>query len=278
MEFKTLSGTPITILTNTFNAAFADYELDLRFTEETLLNKIKVENIDLSVSVAAFDGGILVGFIFFAIDNVDNEVCAWDGGTGVIPAYRGQKLTQRMFGYILPTLRQLGTKKILLEVLTNNTGAYAIYERIGFRKKRELFAYKGMSTGIPAEKYDIEEISGNDMEELLTLGDWQPAWQQMNNRVRNWSDAVSTFCIKENNKIAAYVHYNKNTGRILQFAVAKQHRRKGMASALFHHLAGKSAQPVTIVNVDADSDNTNAFLKTLGMQIYICQYEMAMTI
>ena len=124
MQFKTLGQTDFENIVEAFNDAFADYEIQLQRTKEELLQKIRVEDIDLSLSAGAFDGDTLVGFIFFGIDDHVNGIkTAWDGGTGVIPAYRGHKLTQRMFEFIQPALKQAGVKKILLEVLENNTVA-----------------------------------------------------------------------------------------------------------------------------------------------------------
>lgn len=276
MRFGTLDQTTIETLATTFNEAFADYELPLQFSADALKNKINVEDIDLSLSVAAFDGDKPVGFILFGIDEVDDVVCAWDGGTGVIPGYRGQKLTHQMFDYILPRLKERGAKKILLEVLKNNTNAFAIYQRIGFKKLRELHAYKGHVARLPLHQHIVEELNNPDVDQLLKIADWTPAWQQMNKRVRNWGDAVATYCIRDNGNIVAYAHVNKNTGRILQFAVDKAYRRKSMGTVLFQHLANGNA--VTIVNVDDSCPNSNLFLNAIGLHPFISQYEMEMTL
>lgn len=274
MQFITLAQTDIATISDTFNHAFADYEIPLQFTPETLQQKIYAEDIDLSVSLGAFDNGILVGFIFFAIDTVDNIITAWDGGTGVIPTYRGQQLTQKMFAAILPTLQNKGVKRVLLEVLENNAGAKKIYEKIGFETIRTLHAYKGTIAKTPP-KYIIEILHNPDFESLSKLGDWQPAWQQMNKRVQNLGDMVATICIKdENNNIVACAHYNKNTKRVYQFATAKANRRKGMATALFNYIAHDNLTPVSIINTDADSANSNAFMKAIGLNLFISQYEM----
>ena len=277
MQFKTLGQTDFENIVEAFNDAFADYEIQLQRTKEELLQKIRVEDIDLSLSAGAFDGDTLVGFIFFGIDDHVNGIkTAWDGGTGVIPAYRGHKLTQRMFEFIQPALKQAGVKKILLEVLENNTGAYKIYESLGFRETRKLNAYKGILNGLSSVKYNVEILHPFDIDVLLNFGDFQPPWQQMNKRVNNWGDVISSIGIKHNNDIVAYARYNTTTKRVLQFAVSGKYRRKGMATALFHHIAGDNSTPVTVINVDNGSSETNAFLKTIGLNYFISQYEMEM--
>ena len=97
----------------------------------------------------------------------------------------------------------------------------------------------------------------------------------MNKRVQNLGDMVATICIKdENNNIVACAHYNKNTKRVYQFATAKANRRKGMATALFNYIAHDNLTPVSIINTDADSANSNAFMKAIGLNLFISQYEM----
>jgi len=279
MQFKTLDHTSIDHITKAFNAAFADYEIQLQLTAEELLQKVKIEDISFEFSVGAFDKGVLVGFIFFGIDdNVNGMKTAWDGGTGVIPSYRGQKLTQRMFGFILPMLKQCKVERVLLEVLENNNVAGSIYEKLDFVKTRKLNAYKGTLTELRPAEHKIEVLECFDAEHLLSLGDFQPPWQQMNRRVKNWGDVVTTIGIKCQKDVVAYAHYNTATKRVLQFAVKKEHRNKGMANALFSHIAGDNSAPITIINVDDGSPSTNSFLNSMGLHRFISQYEMEMDV
>lgn len=279
MQFLTLNNVPAETIVTAFNHAFENYKIHMQQTKESLLHKIKVEDIDLNLSVGAFDGEKLAGFIFFGIDDDVNGIkTAWDGGTGVIPTYRGKKLTQQMFEFILPQLKNNDVKKILLEVLEDNTSAYKIYEGIGFRKKRKLNAYKGTIKKMEPTHYNIEMFRGFDADALLALGDFLPPWQQMNKRIQNWGDAVATIGIKKNNAAVAYVHYNKSTKRILQFAVAKEYRNNGMGAALFKHIAGDNTTPIIVINVDDSCGNTDAFLKAIGLNYFISQFEMEIDI
>ncbi len=284
MEFATLEHTPIGLLTEAFNNAFADYELPLQYTPETLQQKINVEGINLDMSVGAFDNGTLVGFTFFAVDKLNNVLTAWDGGTGVIPGYRGQKLTQRMFDHIRPVLENAGVKRVLLEVLQNNTGAYRIYEKIGFRTVRSLNAYRGAVKKTSSVQYKIEILHSYDAGQLLSMADWQPSWQYTNYVVRNWGDPIITIGIKKDGAVVAYAHYTtltrqgSTTMRVMQFAVDKNHRRLGMGTALFNYIAGDNSIPVSVINVDATSESSNAFMKAAGMEHFISQYEMEIKI
>jgi predicted GNAT family acetyltransferase len=87
---------------------------------------------------------------------------------------------------------------------------------------------------------------------------------------------VETVVVKDGDAVAAYAHYNKITKRVYQFATAKQHRRKGMATALFHYIAGDNTIPVMFVNIDGNDKASNAFLPAIGMPHILSQYEMDM--
>ncbi len=272
MLLKSLENTPLADIVSAFNQSFADYELPLQFTTETLLQKIRFEDIDLRYSVGAFDNDNLVGLIFFGIDGKT----AWDGGTGVIPAYRGQKLTQRMLEYSFPILKKPGINSILLEVLENNIGARSIYERAGFCITRKLHGYKGEININNTADYKIEVLTYPDYGMLSKLGDFKFAWQQMDKRIQNRADTITTIGIKDNNEVIAYMHFDAKASRIHQFGIAKSHRRKGMATALFQYLAQNCTAPILAVNIE-DASEADKFIRETGLKHLISQYEMTLS-
>lgn len=271
MLLKSLENTSIVDIVNAFNQSFADYELPFQFTTETMQQKIRFEDIDLRYSVGAFDNDKLVGFIFFGIDGTT----AWDGGTGVIPAYRGQKLTQRMLEYSFPILKAQGINHVLLEVLENNVGARNIYERAGFSITRKLHGYKGQVNIDKTHSYNIEVLIDPDFRMLSKLGGFKFAWQQMDKRIQNRADIITTIGIRDNNEIVAYMHFDAGASRVHQFGTVESHRRKGLATALFQYLAQNCTAPILVVNIE-DASEANTFIQSTGLAHLISQYEMEM--
>lgn len=272
MLLKSLENTPITDIVDAFNQSFADYELPLQFTTETMEQKIRFEDIDLKYSVGAFENDKLVGFIFFGLDGTT----AWNGGTGVIPAYRGQKFTQRMLEYSFPILKAKGINHVLLEVLENNIGARSIYERAGFSITRKLHGYKGQISINKTHNYQIEVLTDPDFGMLSERCDFKFAWQQMDKRIQNRADIITTICIRDNNEIVAYMHFDAKASRVHQLGTAETHRRKGLASALFQYLAQNCTAPILVVNIE-DASDANTFIQSTGLAHLISQYEMAMS-
>ncbi|MBS1771566.1 MAG: GNAT family N-acetyltransferase [Bacteroidetes bacterium] len=276
MEFHRLHHTTIPELTDAFNKAFENYEVSMQLTPEMMQDKLKAERIDLEKSIGAYDDG-LVGFILFGYDDVNGKKVMWDGGTGVIASHRGQKLTERMFEQALPIAAQNDVQQMLLEVLVNNTVAEKIYEKLGFKIVRKLHCYKGIPTDTTLHHH-VEDITGCDIDALTEHHDWTPTWQHMNSGVRNSGNAIKSIGIKTNGSIVAYTHYNTVKNRILQLAVDRGHRRKKMGATLINHIYANSTRPIMAINIDANDEVMNSFLKSIGLQHFISQYEMSMDI
>jgi len=138
LEIKTLEGCTFKEIEEVFNLSFSDYYFPIRFTAQQLEQKFEREDGNLMLSVGVFDNGKLVGFILHFLSKLNGEVALYNGGTGVIPTHRGHGLTQRMWMFIQPTLKEYRVEKMILEVLTVNEPAIAIYKRIGFKLKRTL--------------------------------------------------------------------------------------------------------------------------------------------
>ncbi|HTN47693.1 MAG TPA: GNAT family N-acetyltransferase [Flavipsychrobacter sp.] len=274
IHVKTLSSTPVLQIADTFNKAFKNYQIPIHFTESDLSRKFRVESIDLDYSIGAFNDGELVGFMLQGVGTFKGEKTAWNGGTGVLPLYRGRQLTEKMYSFAIPLLQDMQVKKLVLEVLQPNIIAKTIYSRSGFEEKRLLHAYRGVLKKEDKLLYEVVAMESFDVEQLSVLDDWSPCWQLSNTAIRQWSDSIQAFCIKEQDKLLGYLLYNKASKRVSRFAVDKKHRNKGVAMALFQHVANTFDENISVVNIDATSENTNAFLQRLGLKNFLSQYEM----
>ena len=144
IQIKTLNNISIETLTETFNHAFSDYLIPFKLSKEELLVKMKMDNVDLSYSVGAYQNDKLVGFILHGSDRIDNKRVIYNGGTGVIPEARNKKLTQQMYTYIISDFKEIGIHSIVLEAITQNTPAIKTYNSVGFKKERILKCYQGI--------------------------------------------------------------------------------------------------------------------------------------
>ncbi len=266
-------------ITDVFNEAFSDYILPFRLTEQGLADKIKAENIELANSAGVFINNVIVGFILTGIESINEEQIAYNAGTGVIPKYRGNELTQKMYNYLIPALKEKHIYKHQLEVITNNAGALHVYKKMGFKIKRELVCFKGLVSStknngdIAYQVVQSIELDTND------FWDGIPTYQNSFNAIgRDKENNVIIVAIR-NNETAGYIVYNKNSARIQQFAVRKNLRRKGIGSTLFSqvqtHFGGKL---LSIININKSDKGTISFIEKIGLVSTVEQYEMELVV
>ena len=282
MIFQNLQEVPIQHIADTFNLAFSDYVVPMHFTEAQLKEKLLRDGINLEHSVGAFAEGKLVGYILQGIGTWEGKNTAYNGGTGVVPAYRGRKLTQQLYEYSFPRLQEVGVEQCLLEVLQTNQPAVKTYRALGFKPTRKLISYKGtFSRTLPAEKENnpairIQKVSSIDWPKLKNFWDYSPSWQYSIDALQRVRHVTKLYEVTANNNLIGYGAVNQNTNRIAQFAIAPAFRRKGLGIQLFRELIAGLTGPVVIMNVAEDNLATNQFLVAGGLHPYITQIEMVL--
>ena len=274
MQITTLQSTSIEQITATFVEAFKDYELPMRLTVEQMRRKISVENINLSYSLGAFDGDEMVGFILHGFGVVDGKKTLWNGGTGVVETARGNRLTEKMYEFITPILKANNTERIILEVLQTNEKAKKVYEKIGFVTQREFFSYKGEMQTDKWTTHIVQQLEEYDLTTLSTFEEVKPCWQSSNPVLRNWGKAIKAIAVKNEKEIIGLLIYNQTNKRIQRFAVNKDFRRQGIATAMFNYATEHFDRQLTVVNMDSSVEGLNAFLLSLGLKRFAEQWEM----
>lgn len=271
LHYHTLATVPLAQVADTFNLAFADYEVKLSITPERLAEKIRTEGIDLDLSTAVYDGDQMVGFILHATEQREGRLLVYNGGTGVVPAYRGKGLVQGMYGFIRPMFQQHSVAACVLECITTNIAAIKTYERLGFTKHRMLHCYKGMPEGDCRHTVTLAgSLSFMDEE---AFADCTPTWQHSTAAIRRTPDLHQVYTILQGGQVVAYAVYYPFTSRIKQLAVHRDYRRQGMGTSLLQYLSSQYGE-LTFTNIDAESASLNGLLTRCGMHNFIQQYEM----
>lgn len=277
MTFQTLQEVNTTTILDKFNEAFSDYIVPLKLSLEQLEGKMKSENIKRELSVGAFENGQLVGYILHGQGIINGQLYAYNGGTGVIPDMRGQKLTLQMYAFLLPLLIAKGFDKILLEVITVNEPAIKIYEATGFKVSRILNCYKGIiNPGVASPDINIKSLEHYDWEKLQSFWNWQPSWSNAVTALEQLKESNVALSAYKERELAGYIIYNPNTKRIQQLAVDKDYRRAGVARQLLNAITVNYPAEIAMINVDEKDIATNTFLESAGLIKQVVQYEMVM--
>ena len=277
MELRTLEHCTLAQITEAFNHAFSDYVVPLKLSEEAMAEKIKTENILPVLSAGAFDNGQIVGFILHGYDLVDGVPTVYNAGTGVIPSHRGKAITQSIYQFILPLLQEKQIHHHVLEVISTNTPAIRVYEKLGFRTQRELGVFK--KTDFLEIQNDIV-IKDTELDESLlkAFNSCEPSWQNSTASILRNPDGHKIIGAFDGDKIIGCAVYAQSTGRVKQLAVHPQHRGKKIGSALVSYMMQhKQGEALVFTNIDLGYKPAIAFLQSLGFQQLLMQFEMKMS-
>lgn len=276
MEFITLDKTPLSIITSCFNLAFSDYFVKFNATEDYLRERWFAADVDYSLSAGVMIDDQLVGFIINGVREWNGLKSAFNVGTGVIPSHRGNGLTEKMYQFLMPQFMEQEIKCLGLEVIQENIKAIYVYEKVGLKTKRGFHCFNGeIKIEQPKldDKLEFVTIDKPDWNLFNTFLDYQPAWENNNHSIIKDFKKYSIYGVLKNNNIIAFAIIKKENGYIPQFAVAKNHRRKGIAKFLFHEIS-KIHPTIKINNVDSSAIPSLDFLNKIGLNNVINQFEM----
>ncbi|KAA5531611.1 GNAT family N-acetyltransferase [Paenimyroides baculatum] len=276
---KTLQNVTTEKLLEVFNLSFSDYVVPFCLTKEQLEEKIQSNGIKLEFSVGAFEDDELIAFILHGYDTIENLKIVYNAGTGVIPAKRGNKLTAKLYEYVLPILQENDIDKLLLEVITTNEPAIKTYKNIGFKIIRELDCYKGSLNIISTNNnFEILELEAYDWKKMHSFWDIKPSWQNSVTAVEKLKNSNISIGVYGEEKLLGYTIFNPITKRIQQLSVDKNYRTKRVGQQLLKHISTNYGKEISVINVDSTSKETMKFFNGMGMDIYIKQYEMELAL
>jgi ribosomal protein S18 acetylase RimI-like enzyme len=276
IRFNHLADYTLAELLPVFQAAFADYPVPLTLNLAEFTAMVTRRGYDLGISVGAFDGEHCVGFHLICRGQWQGAPCAYDTGSGVLPAYRHQGIGRRMFQWLAPRLREAGIRQCRLEVLADNTPARRSYAAVGFRPTRQ---FDCLSLDLPAADADAPfdawqiEIRNDLPAEFAQWLEDEPAWQNSFDAMARTPQRLTRVMLVQDGRVLAAGLVNADAGDVPLFAVAPSHRRQGLGRALLRVLRRASKVPLRFINLTAGGPSV-ALVKALGGVSLSGQWEM----
>ena len=274
IKIKTLNELSLEVLLAAFNDAFAEYFVPINLSKVQLALKLRVDQVDLSYSVGAFENGQLVAFILHGVALHQGQYTAYNAGTGVVPTFRGQGITKQLYQFALPLLHTAGIRYMLLEVIKENNIAHKIYQQIGFQTLRLVNCYQQKKPLLDTAPNRVQHHQ-DKLIDLVPNDDGTATWQNSPHAIAQYQGDAVQFLVQEQGVWLASLIVYKQTGRILQLYVQPEYRQKGIGSLLL----GRAAQffpGLSVINVDATRKDLTSFFEHLGFECTLQQYEMGL--
>lgn len=142
MALKITSASEYTLeeLTNFYNQTRVDYLVPMPMSTDVMGEYIHDFDVDLTLSPIIHDdeSGKFYGLGMLGV----RDDKTWVTRLGVTPESRRSGAGGAAMDTMLDNSRKLGAKKIILEVIKNNTPAQTLFQKTGFRQTKELLVLR----------------------------------------------------------------------------------------------------------------------------------------
>lgn len=266
-------------LYDAFLAAFADYVLPFDLTEQQFKNHILLNGVDLGSAVGVVLGDSIVAFTLNGLGTWKGRKTVYDAGTGVLPSFRRLGLGRKMFDESIPYFIDRGFEQYLLEVITTNSKAIRMYEKLNFSPTRKLAlleAPENHRISTTESSCEIVEVFEHDWDLYCSFWDGEPSWQNSIEALVRDHGLKRTFAAILDGECVGYIIFSGQSPRLAQIAVAHEHRRKGIGSQLLQMMVN-SAEPDTrpqVINIDLALEDAYKFFEKHGFTEKLRQFEM----
>jgi ribosomal protein S18 acetylase RimI-like enzyme len=256
--------------------AYTGYSVPVQIDAAGFESMVNTYDIDLTASRVGVVGGAPVALALLGVRGHRG----WIGGMGVVPARRGQGVGTAVMRAVINSARARALRSIDLEVLTNNTPAAQIYERLGFKRRRILDTWTRESDSTfpmpPRDTVEPLDVAGclSVFEELHAV---TPPWQRDLPVLQRLAADLHTIGIMLDDHVVSYLMYRMDGARvrIVDVAAAPGHRTTTIESMLRALIRDRSGSPIRLVNLPQD-DPASSVMHRIGAAVEMQQHEMTL--
>jgi len=249
IELRPSSSLSLSERAQLFTAAYEGYLMPFQIEEKALEWMQEKFDFDLDASRIAYRDGEPVGLANLAVRERD----AWIGGVGVVASARRGGVGEALMRAVHEEARARGVERVWLEVIVENTGALALYEKLGYEHVQdvEVWTLPG-SEGAHAGR----EVPPGEAK--AQLAERHEPWQRADGTLANYDDVrglvtdsgAMLFCVRSSVQLQQYA---------------------GEAEPLIRAL--RTFGDVYILNLPAD-DPAAQVLRERGGSVTVRQHEM----
>jgi GNAT superfamily N-acetyltransferase len=138
MIFKRMSEMSAEDLVTLWNKGFEGYYLNSTLDLSKFMARTVNEGLSLEHSLVMFENTVPIGFVMNGFRTIDGSKVAWNGGTGIVPDYRGKGFGKHLMTRNLQLYQEQGVDIALLEALVQNDAAIKLYQKVGYEITEQL--------------------------------------------------------------------------------------------------------------------------------------------
>ncbi|RUT48102.1 GNAT family N-acetyltransferase [Paenibacillus anaericanus] len=132
ITYKVLSEFPIKDVSELWNKAFEGYIVNASMPLDRFITRVASEGLSLEHSFACYVNGEQAGIVMGGFREVSGKKVAWNGGTAVVPAFRGKGIGKAMIARNLELYAELVVDVAYLEAISTNESAIRLYETMNY--------------------------------------------------------------------------------------------------------------------------------------------------
>lgn len=262
-------------LTTLHNSCFEGYLVPIQKTPSEIADFWRVHQVDATRCVVMHDED--ERFVGMA------RMCTrgnrgWCGGFGIVPAFRGVGASRQLAEEMVRVARDSGLVQLQLEVLSQNTRAIKLYERVGFHTRRRLFGLELAVDALPVSDSTDVAVERVPITTLL-------AWSQPYPAQLCWGRELASVLTMDCEMLVAHDAEGQKNALVVQRlddklriqAALLQPHASTSALAILLRACAADASSIQIYNEPEDSDLLRLY-QALGFTEFFSQYEMFLTL
>ena len=141
-----------------FTAAYEGYLMPMHIEEAALGWMQEKFDFDLDASRIAYRDGDPVGLANLAVRGQD----AWIGGVGVVASARRAGVGEALMRAVHEEARSRGVERVWLEVIVENTSAFALYEKLGYELVQDVEVWTLQAAEGEHAGREVPRVRGED--------------------------------------------------------------------------------------------------------------------
>lgn len=211
VEVQKLSSCSLEEVTKLWNDGFSDYSVNIKSSVDDFIRRFALDSLSADYSYIAYSRGEPAGLLLNGFKNMSGILCSWNGGTVVLPQYRGKGIGKCLMDATMSLYREHGVQLASLEVLTTNQNAIDLYQKYGYESEQKLITLEctGLLTTsdkpVQHNKYQLQFGLPSDISTIDFYDNhapWQSQWVNLTNSqsltIRDQDGTIACYVLFKN--------------------------------------------------------------------------------